>query len=188
MSIMMSVSESPQRSITKRCGPSMQRVFEITVLSAGNRTFKIENNRISGQIIRKADKQTTAEICRVGGAAVQRVVEINEEKISNLVKLESIASLQDNWNGNGAKAISRDLIARVKKWIPFLERQPEIFPTACDTLQLEYEREDGGHLEIEVSEDEQAEIFCVKSDGIEEERFVQADVETINKVVREFYG
>lgn len=129
-----------------------------------------------------------AEVYPACRSDVQRVIEINEEKIFNLAKLESIASLQDNWNGNGAKSISRDLIARVKKWIPFLERQPEIFPTACDTLQLEYEKEDGGHLEIEVSENQQAEIFCVNSDGTEKERFVQADPETINKVVREFYG
>ena len=106
----------------------------------------------------------------------------------NLKKLEEIASFQDNWNGNGAKAFSNQLISEAKKLIISLEIHPEIFPTACETIQLEYDKEDGTHLEIEIKEDKSAEVFWVKQTGEEELKKIQANVEEIDKVVREFYG
>ncbi len=113
---------------------------------------------------------------------------IEEGKMYNLKKLEEIASFQDNWNGNGAKAFSNQLISEAKKLIISLEIHPEIFPTACETIQLEYDKEDGTHLEIEIKEDKSAEVFWVKQTGEEELKKIQANVEEIDKVVREFYG
>lgn len=113
---------------------------------------------------------------------------IDEEKMYNLKKLEEIASLQDNWNGNGAKSFSNQLISQVKNLIILLEIQPEVFPTACETIQLEYDKEDGAHLEIEIKEDKSAEIFWIKHTGEEELRNIQANIEMIDKVVKEFYG
>ena len=74
-------------------------------------------------------------------AGVEKVV-ISEDKIENLKKLETIALLRDNWNLNGAKAFTDSLIKKGRDLILFLEIQPEIFPTACESLQLEYDRED----------------------------------------------
>lgn len=127
---------------------------------------------------------SNSESIRLG---VEKVV-INEEKIENLKKLETIALLQNNWNSNGAKAFSASLIAKARNLIMFLEIQPEVFPTACDSLQLEYDREDGSHMEIELTESDNAEIFTVDNKGCESIINISASPETINKVVSNFYG
>ena len=72
--------------------------------------------------------------------------------MENLKKLEAIALLKDNWNANGAKAFADSLITKVRNLVMLLDVQPEVFPTACGALQLEYDKEDGSHLEIEFNE------------------------------------
>lgn len=113
---------------------------------------------------------------------------ISNEKVYNLNKLNEIATLTDNWNENGAKAIPISLIDNVKGYINFLEVQPEIFPTVAGTLQLEYDRENGAHLEIEIPEVGDADVFIMDMDDNVNAYKLTANVEEINKVVREFYG
>jgi hypothetical protein len=115
-------------------------------------------------------------------------VVISEEKLENLKKLEVIAHLEDNWNANGAKAFADGLITKVRNLVMFLEIQPEVFPTACESLQLEYDKEDGSHLEIELNESENAEVFLVDDNGRESVKSISASIGAINKVVSEFYG
>ncbi|MCM1224927.1 MAG: hypothetical protein NC548_61805 [Lachnospiraceae bacterium] len=103
-------------------------------------------------------------------------------------KLNLIAALQDNWNGNNAKAFNESLITKVKNIIIFLDIQPEIFPTPCDSLQLEYDKQDGSHLEIEISESENAEVFLIDNNGNECLSKITANTEEINKAVNNFYG
>lgn len=79
---------------------------------------------------------------------------MNEEKMNNLKKLDQIAVLEDGWNGNKAKAFEKQFILTVRSIITALEIQPEIFPTACDSVQFEYEKEDGSYLEIEINSDD----------------------------------
>ena len=62
----------------------------------------------------------------------------------------------------------------------------EIFPTACDALQLEWENDKDEYLEMEILEDS-VNIFQIDSDGNEVQKIMEFDSETINKVVREFY-
>lgn len=70
----------------------------------------------------------------------------------------------------------------------FLEIQPEVFPTACESLQLEYDKADGSHMEIELNESEKAEVFLVDNNECESVRSISASIEAINKVVNDFYG
>ena len=60
---------------------------------------------------------------------------------ANLIKLEDISKLKYNWNGYGAKPIPWKIIDRVKKVIIKLgnNKQPEIFPTGRETIQIQYE-------------------------------------------------
>lgn len=120
-------------------------------------------------------------------SGVEKVV-INEEKLQNLKKLEEISLLKDDWNANGAKTFSTDLITKVRNLIMFLEIQPEVFPTACESIQLEYDKADGSHLEIELTENEAAEVFWVDNKGDEKALNISATIQMINKVVSEFYG
>lgn len=115
-------------------------------------------------------------------------VVISGEKLENLKKIETIACLQDDWNANGAKAFSAGFITKVRNLIMFLQIQPEVFPTACESIQLEYDKKDGSHMEIELTEHEDAEVFVVDNKGCESIITISAGIEAINKVVSDFYG
>lgn len=111
---------------------------------------------------------------------------MNKEKAMNLEKLEQIALLQENWDGEGAKPFSSSLINKVREIILRLQNQPEMFPTACDSIQIEYDGIDGSYLEFEISEGEQIKVYAVDKDGNESNYCIKSD--SIDKVVDEFYG
>lgn len=203
---MMDLNRTSDMNITKKTSTIISTIFMMSVLVVGNQTITIKGHEVPmvpGQNVVDEDGKTNIYKTNInddymfldltGYITDNYRVEtdglmIDEEKMYNLRKLEQIASLPDNWNENGANAFSEHLIATVRNLVIFLDVQPEIFPTACDTLQLEYDKEDGAHLEIEISEDESAEVFLVSHTGEEELKYVQANIEAINKVVREFYG
>ena len=116
-----------------------------------------------------------------------RVV-INSEKMLSLKKLSQIASLEDGWNGGNAKAFDGELISKVREIITSLEIQPEIFPTACDLIQAEYEKADGSYLEIAMDLEDVWRVFEVNKAGEEAYSSVAATAEAISKVVSSFYG
>lgn len=71
---------------------------------------------------------------------------------SNLERLNDIAQLGDNWNGYGAEPISRSIIDEARRLILCLSRQPEIFPTGANSIQLEYHLPNEIYLEIDIYE------------------------------------
>lgn len=109
-------------------------------------------------------------------------------KAHNLKKLEAIRSLGDNWNGNGAAAFNPALVDKVENMINELIIQPEIFPTALNTIQLEYDNSRKDHMEIEICEDDMAEVFIVKFNGEEISDTIPATADSINERVSDFYG
>lgn len=111
-----------------------------------------------------------------------------EVKKHNLEKLEIIRFLEDNWNGNGAPAFSKKVMDKAVKLIDKLIIQPEIFPTALGNIQLEYDNSRRDHMEIEISNEDTAEIFIVMFNGEEIEETIKATADSINKRVGEFYG
>ena len=106
---------------------------------------------------------------------------------TNIKKLEEIENLRDSWNGNGAHPFSKKLINKVKEIIDNSMIQPEIFPTALGTIQLEYDNSRKDHMEIEISEAEQAKIYTVFSNGKEIEEVISSDIATINEKVKAFF-
>lgn len=69
--------------------------------------------------------------------------------------LESIRNLKDGWfNGQIGErnAFSDELVDKVKKIISNLKNQPEVFPTGRDSIQIEFENENGDYLEFEFYE------------------------------------
>ena len=103
-------------------------------------------------------------------------------------KLDTIASLQKGWNGNGAPAIPGEVIERVRMILKRLEIQPEIFPTALQTIQFEFDNTRRDHMEIEVGMEETAEVFIARYDGMESFEDIPVDADAINERVRAFYG
>lgn len=108
-------------------------------------------------------------------------------KEHNIEKICSIDSLKNNWNGNGAPAMSSILVDTVEALINKLVIQPEIFPTALGTIQLEYDNARRDHMEIEIGKSELAEVFIVKTDGEELHDSIAVNAEDINSRVAEFY-
>lgn len=106
----------------------------------------------------------------------------------NLEKLRVISELPDGWNGNGAPAFSKRLIQKIRTLIRQLDIQPEVFPTAMQTIQLEYDNSRRDHMEIEIGLSDEAEIFTVLYNGLEMIRTIRSDAANINEEVRSFYG
>jgi len=109
-------------------------------------------------------------------------------KTENLDKLYAIGTLEHDWNGNGAPALPRELIDKVRSILSELVIQPEIFPTALQTIQLEYDNSRKDHMEIEIGIEESAEIFLVSHNGTETIETIPSNSKSINERVGKFYG
>lgn len=109
-----------------------------------------------------------------------------KDKITNIKRLSEIEKLSDNWNNNGAGKIPISIIKSVRKLLMTIEFQPEIFPTACDALQLEWENNRDEYLEMEVLEGS-VNVFQIDSEGNESQRGIVFDSEVIKQMVRDFY-
>ena len=126
---------------------------------------------------------------RVDGPALpSNVITITNRLQENLDKLEEIKNLPDNWNGNNADAFPGALISKVKDIILGISIQPEMFPTAADSIQLEYDGPYNSYLEFQISNKELADVFIIDSDGKEREFSVSCSIGEIDKVVKKFYG
>ena len=109
-----------------------------------------------------------------------------ENERNRLIELlDEFAQLEDNWNGNGAKPFGESLIRKCKEIVNKLTIIPEIFPVANNSIQLEYEKKDGGYLQFNIFEHEIT-MFTILEDGkpFYDKLF---DVNNIIKEVQKFY-
>lgn len=71
-------------------------------------------------------------------------------RTANLRILRELAARKDNWDGEGAIAFSKELIAEVASVIRILDHQPTVGPLDLGNMQLEYgNHKSGYYLEIE---------------------------------------
>lgn len=192
------------KSISKVYGTVVSGVIVTSVILLGNGSTSVMHNyRIPRRVVSSTEGRTNmywsysyvpeflSNVPVYSYSEANNSIEellISDDKVDSYRRLEDIAQLQDNWNGNGAKAISNSLIAKTRNLVMLLNNQPEIFPTACDSIQIEYDNESGAHLEIELTENEMAELFMVDSNGDETIKKIKSDSKTINEVVNRFYG
>ena len=106
------------------------------------------------------------------------------KKFENLNKLHEYSQLDYNWNFNGAEPFAKEVINLCWERINELEIQPEIFPTACGSIQFEYEKDNKDYLEFEIYQD-RIEVFKIIN-GNEEEFDVNAS-DDLNNIVNEFF-
>jgi hypothetical protein len=111
-----------------------------------------------------------------------------KELYNNLKKLKGISDLKDNWNDNNAKKFSPELISIVKNILENIVEQPEIFPTANNSTQMEYELIDNSYLEFEIFEDK---IICLevpqRNYSKYKEQIIPNDIKIINNIVNNFF-
>lgn len=198
-------SVKPTMAINRTCSTMIGGVLFFSMLASGNGISTVNTNCLQ-TIDMNVIQSNSAEICKtytlqngisysLSGynvdeslcSGIDNVI-IDEEKMYNLKKLDQIAMLKDGWNGNKANAFDTELISKVRSVLTSLKIQPEVFPTACDSIQIEYEKEDGSYLEIELRLADKWEVFEISSKGEETYTSISADSETINKVVNSFYG
>lgn len=122
-----------------------------------------------------------------GTKSLRKSIVVSKELSDNIEKVNRIGRLEFNWNGNNAEPFARRHLDKVKVLLLHLERQPEVFPTAADSIQLEYDGENGAYLEFQIYEDDNADVFCVDKQGAEMEWQVALDDNVINSIVRKFY-
>lgn len=132
----------------------------------------------------KSVKQIIVDKLR--GETVDKVFPIKLRE--NLLKLDEIKSLKRNWNGNRAKPISKKIVNKTKSLIINLERQPQVFPTANDSIQIEYDGENNSYLELQVTKQNKLSYFKIDKNGVEITGTIPCSSFALNALVEEFYG
>lgn len=112
------------------------------------------------------------------------------KKTENLAKLEEFELLQKNWNFHEANSFSKRLINLCRNLLSSLRAQPDVFPTGRDSIQFEYEKENGEYLEFEIFEDHIDILRIDKLEHEEEYRYAITDdiQDKLNELVSDFYG
>ena len=144
---------------------------------------------MQGNIITDIDTISSENITQNYGGCVMNINlnHADKKQTSNLKKLDVISNLNDNWDGYGAEPLQKKLIALTADLIRKLYIQPEIFPTADGTIQLEFEKGNGDYLELQFSGKGLCDVFRLRGDN--EEYFKSHDdSSSINHLVEEFYG
>ena len=113
---------------------------------------------------------------------------LSPELQNNLLKLEEIKSLKRDWNGNNAKPVPRKIINKTKTILINLDRQPQIFPTANDSIQIEYDGENKSYLELQVTKKNMLSFYKVDKSGKETEGAIPVSSSSINTLVEEFFA
>ena len=120
--------------------------------------------------------------------ALDRLTTVNDPKSLNTVYaydgLSNLKSLKKGWNGYEAEGFPESFILKLEELISELEYQPKIFPTGRGTIQIEYKRDNGDYLEIELNEDS-GNVYCER-DGESLEK--EVPLNRINEQVNEFHS
>lgn len=114
----------------------------------------------------------------------------NDLQQENLIKIEKMALLESNWNGNGGEKFTTGAIDTFKEVIGVLNRQPDIAPTGRNSLLMRYELANGSSLTFEVSENKAEKVYIPNGD------YAKANIQIytgnvsykINEAVENFYG
>ena len=131
------------------------------------------------EVMQQENKELRKEIDKIKNSLKNK-----DANIRNRDKLYDYSLFENNWNLYGAKPFSTKLLNLAWNKIRELEIQPEVFPTMCDSIQFEYEKENGDYLEFEIYED-RIEVFEI-IDGDEDEYNLDVSYD-LNKIVNVFH-
>ena len=107
-------------------------------------------------------------------------------KRESLKRLEEIGNLPDGWNDSGARSFPAEFLTYVRCILSGLEVDPDIFPTARDSIQLEYDNTSGDYLEFEIFADRKIKKFYCSRNGETSTDFVSAS--QLKGILNQFYG
>ena len=104
----------------------------------------------------------------------------------NQIKLKAISELPDNWDWYEAAPLAHSLIMDANAFLPKFLKQPEIFPTADGTIQMEYEKDNGDYLEIQFADNSMCEVYISQNQS-EKYFTINRTPKDINELVSKFY-
>lgn len=97
--------------------------------------------------------------------------------------IENILSLEDNWDGNGAKKFDKNFVDYIEKIAKQLILIPSIFPTVNGDIQFEFENENN-YLEFvfNIKNKEKIDAFAKWGKGKETNFLIETEnvVESLN--------
>lgn len=118
---------------------------------------KIENSSVDKQRIKNNvigyNNEKYNELEKIYSMALDNINSLAKSYMTANTALDDIQRLKYNWNDNGAQAFSFRLVEKCRQILNQLVAEPFICPTACGSIQFEYEKEDGDYLEFEIYED-----------------------------------
>lgn len=115
---------------------------------------------------------------------VANTINFSQELQKNIELINSYKKLDNNWNGYGAQKISESVIDSALSILYFLNRQPDVFPTGRNSIQFEYEKDNGDYLEFEIFENYVTAFQIISS----EESEYNINTSEIRKMVVDFYA
>lgn len=98
--------------------------------------------------------------------------------------IEQIMNFKKNWNGYDAEPFKKEHLDKVKGILITLPVQPEVFPTANGSVQLEYTLDDK-YLEFEIFDNDT--IIAYQQMGNSEREFLVNNVNEMKKAICELY-
>lgn len=114
-----------------------------------------------------------------------------EIRLDNLILLNRFLNYEDNWNGYGVTKFEKKLIDKASNIVCSLGVQPFVFPTARNSIQLEYETNER-YLEFEIFEDKVTFLLYNKEAFINKINYITGELhgknisEQINDLVKRF--
>lgn len=110
----------------------------------------------------------------------------NIRYFGNINRIQDFSKLLDNWDGYGADPIPSDVVENAKKVLKQLKYQPEVFPTAAETIQFEYDGPDNSYLEFQVGKDNVFNLFYVDTKG-NKKHINNVGGNELNNIIESFY-
>ena len=113
-----------------------------------------------------------------------------EQFEKNLETIKAISKLEKNWNFYGADAFPGSFVRWVRIVLMNIDIQPQVYPTAANSVQFEFEREDGAYLQFELHIKKSVSMYCDWGRPINDESITLPffRVEDISETVDLFYG
>ena len=102
----------------------------------------------------------------------------------NVELINRFEKLNKNWNDYGAPEISKEVIMLAKTAIYLIRIQPAVFPTGRNSIQFEYEKENGDYLEFEIFEN-YIMMFSIIANKESEKKIASTE---LNEMVENFYA
>lgn len=99
--------------------------------------------------------------------------------------LDSFLNLKPNWNCYGAVGFTEIHMDMVKSLVRSLPYQPKIFPTARESVLLEYNKDNGEFISFEIRKNGRIDMFGTYNDGKTIE--VKINKEDVIEKIDQFY-